>query len=226
MVFSRRHQLHHLLHIIIVVISSTTTSVVVSSSFLLLAPPVFQTRIRSRHQKVPRHNCPTTLSLSNFITMPPASTKDRDDDEEEDDYEPKSKKVKHTAKDDDDDTNDDEEDANEVKRNDDGEVYYELAGKKRCTVRKWKKAILVDIREVCSDMWCDSPCIICLYIPKFIMIICLSNYSDTLPYKFYEKDGKTLPGKKGISLSLDQYKTLRTIIMDGSLDKQIQQLEE
>ena len=106
--------------------------------------------------------------------MPPASTKDHDDDDdEEDDYEPKSKKVKPTAKDDDDDANDDEEDVNEVKRNDDGEVYYELAGKKRCTVRKWKKAILVDIREVCSE---------CGVIPLVLYMYIFLNLTRSFVY--------------------------------------------
>ena len=30
-----------------------------------------------------------------------------------------------------------------------GDAYFELATKKRCTVKKWRKSILVDIREVC-----------------------------------------------------------------------------
>ena len=34
-------------------------------------------------------------------------------------------------------------------RNDDGDSYFELgSGRKRCTVRKWKTEILIDIREV------------------------------------------------------------------------------
>lgn len=42
--------------------------------------------------------------------------------------------------------------------------------------------------------------------------------------QFYDKDGKTLPGKKGIALTLDQYKALRQAILDGSIDRQVEAL--
>lgn len=42
--------------------------------------------------------------------------------------------------------------------------------------------------------------------------------------QFYEKDGKALPGKKGISLTLDQYKALRAAVLDGSIDGAVEAL--
>ena len=81
--------------------------------------------------------------------------------------------------------------ATEVKRNADGEAYIELGSeKKRCTVKTWKKNVLVDIRE------------------------------------FYEKNDSYLPGKKGISLTLEQYEALKAAVLDGSIDQQINELKK
>jgi len=57
--------------------------------------------------------------------------------------------------------------------NTEGEKYVELGKKRRATVRSFKGAALIDIRE------------------------------------FYEKDGDEFPGKKGISLSPDQWEDLK-----------------
>ena len=40
----------------------------------------------------------------------------------------------------------------------------------------------------------------------------------------YEKGGKMLPGKKGISLNLEQYKKLRDLIKNDDIEKEVEAL--
>lgn len=42
--------------------------------------------------------------------------------------------------------------------------------------------------------------------------------------EFYEKNDSYLPGKKGISLTLEQYEALKGAILDGSIDREIEGL--
>lgn len=44
--------------------------------------------------------------------------------------------------------------------------------------------------------------------------------------QFYEKDDKMMPGKKGISLTLEQYQILRDAIVGGGIDDAIKKIEE
>eukprot|EP00577_Skeletonema_sp_RCC1716_P024675 CAMPEP_0113419396 /NCGR_PEP_ID=MMETSP0013_2-20120614/26755_1 /TAXON_ID=2843 ORGANISM="Skeletonema costatum, Strain 1716" /NCGR_SAMPLE_ID=MMETSP0013_2 /ASSEMBLY_ACC=CAM_ASM_000158 /LENGTH=113 /DNA_ID=CAMNT_0000306771 /DNA_START=142 /DNA_END=483 /DNA_ORIENTATION=+ /assembly_acc=CAM_ASM_000158 len=103
--------------------------------------------------------------------------------------EPVTKKAKREEAEEGEEGSVDDSSTTEVKRNSDGEAYFDLgSSKKRCTVRTWKKNVLVDIRE------------------------------------FYEKNDQYLPGKKGISLTLEQYEALKAAILDGSVDKQIEEI--
>ena len=95
--------------------------------------------------------------------MPRVKKEAEDEEEEEELQQPEPKKAKtktssarvkkeEDANEDGDDNDEDEEAESEssVKRNADGEAYFELGTKKRCTVRKWNNNVLVDIREVCT----------------------------------------------------------------------------
>ena len=98
-----------------------------------------------------------------------------------------------------------------VQKNGDGESFLELSALRRVTVRMYRRKILVDVREVSFPH-------------------CPENETDTLDYclwifKVYEKDGKMLPGKKGISLSEEQYNVFREIVKSGLLDAEIKKLK-
>lgn len=110
--------------------------------------------------------------------MPSVKKEEEDDEEEEEFQQPESKKAKKSTarvkkeEDEEDGDDDDEEEAAEsessVKRNADGEAYFELGTKKRCTVRKWNNNVLVDIREVCITTLAMVASCVCVDFIRFL----------------------------------------------------------
>ncbi|RHY11864.1 hypothetical protein DYB25_004356 [Aphanomyces astaci] len=73
---------------------------------------------------------------------------------------------------------DDEDEVGAGEKQSDGSIVFDLSAKKQVSVRAWKSAILVDIRE------------------------------------YYDSNGERKPGKKGISLTSDQWKAMTKLISD------------
>jgi hypothetical protein len=107
---------------------------------------------------------------------------------------------------------------NSALKNDDGDSYFDLSTKRRCTIRKFKGSVLIDIREVRK-----SPSSV-LNSRALDATLNLQYVSIFAASQMYEKDGKAMPGKKGISLNLEQYNTLKKAIVKGYIDKEIEKL--
>jgi hypothetical protein len=110
----------------------------------------------------------------------------------------------------------------ELQRNSDGDAFFELSSTRRISIRKFKGTTLVDIREVRGILSVAIGHSRPLY--RVRMLIIFYRYLP-MSTQFYEKGGKTLPGKKGISLTLEQYETLRDVMLGGQVDKEIKTLE-
>jgi len=131
--------------------------------------------------------------------------------------EPKSKKRKELEEDEEiegkaetEDEDDEGEERSDFKtmKNDDGDSYFELSNKRRITIRSFRGKVLVDIREVgkiCQAFYLNKRCLI------------------SSP-QVYEKDGKFMPGKKGIALNEEQYKMMRNLIKSGTIDTEVKNL--
>lgn len=106
-----------------------------------------------------------------------------------------------------------------AQRNANGEAFFYLSKTRRVTVRQFKGKTLVDIREVRTTM---SLCAVSFCIERKS-----THHNSQLIrlLQFYEKDGKVLPGKKGISLNLEQYEALRDLFLGGQVEQEITNLE-
>ena len=107
--------------------------------------------------------------------MPRVKKEAEDEEEEEELQQPEPKKaktstarVKREEQDEDDDEDEAAESESSVKRNADGEAYFELGTKKRCTVRKWNNNVLVDIREVCITTLAMVASCVCVDFIRFL----------------------------------------------------------
>ena len=60
---------------------------------------------------------------------------------------------------------------------------------------------------------------LCHYESLISIIFIVAMMIFCVLLKFYEKNEKMLPGKKGISLTVDQYKVIRDAVKSGQFDE-------
>ena len=135
----------------------------------------------------------------------PATAAKRGNDDGDRDDEPEAKKAKTVA----------------AQRNEQGETFFLLSKKRRVTVRTYNNKALIDVREVSNITSC---CCLLLAMNDLSFLIALFTSLDTQKKQCYG-DNDDKPGKKGISLPVDQYEKLKELIVGGEIDDALQKLE-
>jgi len=108
-----------------------------------------------------------------------------------------------------------------------GETFFNLSNKRRVTIRSYNKMALIDIREVRSG--CNIQCVrltFCRFRSANTPFWSSSSSFLRLHFRKFYGDNDDKPGKKGISLSVDQFEKLKELVAGGEIDEALKKLNK